>query len=421
MKLKIIILLLIPAFCFSQLSAKVDSLFTVINATDQVKNGKIGIGSDAIIYLDYENLYTKLDSIATDEEIIYIAEKGNEVIKSYMSRILTNRKSEYISSLFSQYIFNNEEIYIQAGCTGYQTSFAGELYENVFYQKNKIDEIEIYKKEFSIEEIKKSNLPFETNWTKPEVDSLLVILNKTVLSNDNVLPITLKHIFTLNKFKFDNYERVKYFANKHPEIEILATLASFQNKRDLPLFHKNIDNSFLAISKFPDKSFIPELKTKIDKGFYDYQYLEAAASFSDKDSEELLSMIVAKFETIRDKKREFWISDSELFGHFYNCLEKKSSHFNDGFLLKLWTNNKIISFTFFQKIKDKYYNELVKGFINELPFTTAPINQNSDWQKYSEEEINGYLCPQILAYLKSNSILNQDKSINLDTLKCEVN
>ncbi len=65
MKLKLIILLIIPLLSFSQLSEKVDSLYNAINATDQVKNDFIGIGGDGIVYLDYENLYTKLDSSAS--------------------------------------------------------------------------------------------------------------------------------------------------------------------------------------------------------------------------------------------------------------------------------------------------------------------------------------------------------------------
>lgn len=329
MKLKIAFLLLIPILGFSQLSTKVDSLYTIINAKDQVKNGKIGMGSDATVYLDYEDLYTKLDSIATDDEIIYIAEKGNEVIKTYMCGILVNRKSKYLSRLFSQYLFNNKEIHIQAGCTGYQTSFAGELYSDLFYQKNKIDEIEMYRKEYTIEEIKKYHLPFETKWTKPEVDSLLVILNKIVLSNDNVLPTTLRHIFTLNKFKFDNHERVKYFAEKYPEREILATLASFQNKKDLPFFHQNIDNSFIAISKFPDKSFIKPMQDKYEKNIQNIDYYEAISSLCFDETNVIKNNIFDKLSKSEN------IFDQEYIQYLETSLKKYDCKFNTELLKEI--------------------------------------------------------------------------------------
>ncbi len=333
--------------------------------------------------------------------------------------LLVDRKSKHLSDLFAQYIFNNEKIYVSGGCTGNVSSIAGGLYSYIFYQKNKVDEIEMYKKIYSTEELKKNYLPFETKWTKPEVDSLLTRLNKTVLSNDNVLPETLREIFGLNKFEFNNYDRVKYFATKYPEPEILATLASFQNKKDLPLLHQNMDKAYYAITQFPDKSFIPELKLRIDDIWKNYYFMDATAAFCSKDANDLLLMIVDKFESLKKKDSAFWIGDGERYDHFYNCLEKRNCAFNDAFLLKMWTEHRMISFSFFQKIKDKHYNEILKGFMNENAFFTAPVNQDSDLSKYTEEELNGYLCPQILAYLKASPTLNQNKSINMETLTCQ--
>jgi hypothetical protein len=403
------------------LSAKVDSLYNVLKATNQVQNEYIGMDSDGIVYEEYESLYTTLDSIATDDELLTIAKKGNKVIKYHMNAILVDRKSKFLVDLFSQYIYNNEEIYVRGGCTGNESCIAGELYSYIFYQNEKIKSVKYNKENYTAEELKKYHFDSETKWTNPEVDSLLTILNKAALSNDNILPITLRHIFAINKFKFDNYERIKYFANKYPTPEILATLANFQNKKDLPLLHKNIDDAFLAISKFPHPSFIPELKAKVDKGYDDYLYLEAATSFCSKEAEELLTMIVSKFETKRNSKKELDMFDGEPFGHFYNCLEKKNCNFNDSFLLKMWTDNRMISYSFFQKIKDKHYKEILKGYLNNLPFISAPGNEDMDWEKYKDEyeAADGYLCPIILKYLKNNTSVTNDKSIDLDSIECK--
>lgn len=407
-------------FAFSQLTPKVDSLYKRIYATDQVQNGIIGmVGS--ISYPDYDNLFTELDSIATDDEVLYIASKGNKVIKYHMNQILVDRKSKHLADLFKYYIFNNEEIYVQGGCTGNQSSLAGELYNYTFYQKRKIENVNYNIEHFTSTELKEFNLELTTSWTKPEVDSLLTLLNKTALSNNAVLPITLREIFALNNFKFENYKRIKYFAQKYPEEEILATLATFQNRKDLALLQQNIDKAYIAISKFPDISFIPSLVARIDLFNKDYYYLDAAASLCTKEAEELQTLIVEKFENLRNTKTGLLFGDGELYDHFYNCLEKKNCSLNDSFLVKLWLNHKVISFTFFQKIKEKQYGNLLKGFIKNIPITSAPINQESDWQHYSEEQLNGDLCPQILEYLKSNSQLNIDQSIDLEALHCNAN
>lgn len=417
MKLKII-LLLFPIICFSQLSAKVDSLYQQLNSQKGIDGRNIGYdGHESEVY----QIYAELDSVATDDEALYMAQNGNGVVKGYMSNVLVDRKSKHLAKLFSDYIKNDAEVYIHSGCTGYASSIAGELYGSIFYQNKKIEGIIFFMNEYTIEEMKKYQLDYETRWTKPEVDSLLLVLNKIALTNDNALPITLRHIFALNDFRFENHEKIKYFANKYPEIEILATLASFQNKKDLPLLHNNIDKAFIAISRFPDKSFIPELKTRIDEGINDYYFMDAATAFCNKEADELLNRIVEKFEAKKDAKGELFLSDGEIYSHFYNCLEKMNCNYNDSFLIKLWTNKKMISYSFFHKIKDTHYNEILEGYLKPFKIDSQQISDDFDFEKHRTDfdATDGYLCPIILKYLKENSSRSNDKSINLDTVECK--
>lgn len=375
-------------------------------------------------YPDYDNLYIKLDSLATEDELLYLASKGSNVIKYHINTILVDRKSTHLADLFTQYLFNQDEIHISMGCMGSTSSLAASLYSSIFYQNEKIESVRYNKEHYTPEELKEYYyLPVETKWTRAEVDSLLTVLNKTALSNDNVLPVTLKWIFENNTFKFENYERVRYFANKYPEKEILATLASFQNKNDLPLLHKNSDNAFIAISKFPDKFFIPVLKARFGKPFNNdyYNFLEAATSFCSTDAEELLTMIVAQFDSQRDSEKKLWLGDGEAYYHFYSCLEKRNCSVNDEFLLKLWLTHRTISLSFFDKIKEQHYGDILKGYLNPFPIDFPPSIGNLEQEKYKTEyeAADGYLCPIILNYLKDNSSLNKDKSINLDTIECK--
>lgn len=425
MRLKII-LLLSPIICFAQLSAKVDSLYQQLNSQKGIEARNIGYdGHESEVY----QMYAKLDSIATDDEALYMARNGNEVVKGYLSNVLVDRKSKHLATLFSDYIKNDAEVHIHSGCTGNESSIAGELYGYIFYQNQKIENVKYFTRDHPIDSLKRYGMDYETKWAKPEVDSLLTILNKTALTNDNVLPVTLRHIFALNQFKFENYDRIKFFAYKYPEVEILATLAAYRNKKDLPLLHQNIGKAYIAISKFPDKSFIPELKERIENGCRnEYYFLDAVAAFRTKDAEELQLMVVDWFETLKKKNNGFWMGGGEQYDHFYECLEKQDCSYTDDFLLKLWLDRKFISISFFDKIKDKHYNEILKGFINPIPINiTNPIptnilyNDDVVWEKYKAdfEEADGYWCPVILKYLKNNSSQNKDKSIDLDKIKCQ--
>jgi hypothetical protein len=288
MKIKLqLILFLIPIATFSQLSDKVSSIFNELNTKNEIQSQHIEYsGNESNIYKQYR----ELDSIANDNEVLYMIQNGNNIIKIYMSTVLVERKSKKLSDIFSNFVKNDNEIHIHSGCTGYNSTIAGELYSYLFNQKEKIDLIKNYENESeesksSIKEYYGDDFEeqYKTKWTKNEVDSLLIEFNNIAIQYDFISSKTLNTIFIANDFKFENYERVKFFAYKYPTREIMATLANFQNKKDLQLFHENIDNSFLAISKFPDESFVKILQNKEEKNTENLDYYEAIASICSDD------------------------------------------------------------------------------------------------------------------------------------------
>ena len=136
MKVNIYILLLFPIVTFSQLSEKVNIIYQELNTKKQIESQNIGYsGQESQVYL----LYSKLNKIATDSEIFYMAENGNKVVKNYMSAVLVDRKSNKILDLFKTFIKNEEEVHIRTGCMGYNSTLAGQLYSYVFYQNKKIE------------------------------------------------------------------------------------------------------------------------------------------------------------------------------------------------------------------------------------------------------------------------------------------
>ena len=103
------------------------------------------------------------------------------------------------------------------------------------------------------------------------------------MSNDDISPETLSQICKINQFKGADYNRVKHFAYKYPTAELLATLASFKNKNDLPLFRSNFNSALVAISLFPHPSLLPDLKNNLGKEYANPNFQQAVAAYKDKN------------------------------------------------------------------------------------------------------------------------------------------
>ncbi|MEC4004359.1 hypothetical protein OX283_006810 [Flavobacterium sp. SUN052] len=314
-----ILFVFVPIISFSQLSEKVNNLYLQLNSENQSKNKEFGYG--VMESEDYKKC-EDINKIANDIEILYMAENGNKIIKSYMSNHLVKRKSNKIIDLFKTYLYNDEEVWAQMGCTGQNSSIAGELYSYIFYENEKIENIKYNKEHYSSKEIKENGFENKTKWTKPEIDSLLVSINKLVINYDLILPITINQIFRLNDYKFENYERVKYFAYKNPTRETLATLASYQNQDDLPFLLKNNSLSFLAISKFPDASFLTLLKEKNEKEYENVDFINAISSICSKDSEILKRNLLEHFSSSHD------FDAREFLDYCFEALSKYKCDFN---------------------------------------------------------------------------------------------
>ncbi|MFY8180972.1 MAG: hypothetical protein ACOVLG_04280 [Flavobacterium sp.] len=326
MRIKFYIFILFPIATFSQLSEKVNIIYQELNTKKQIESQNIGYnGAESQVYL----LYSELDKIATDSEVLFMAENGNNVVKNYMSAILVDRKSNKILTLFKTFLNNQEEVHIRTGCMGYNSTLAGQLYSYVFYQNKKLENIKFNKENYTKKEIKEYQFEIETKWTKKEINNLLKELNFAVLDSDELNPISLNIIFNLNNYKFDNYDKVKYFANKYPSRETLATLANFQNKNDLELFHQNIDISFLAISKFPDESFIKTLQNKEKENLENLDYYEAISSFCADDVNQIKKNI---FDKLSKSDNMF---TQEYVQYLEEALKKYSCEYNSHLLLEI--------------------------------------------------------------------------------------
>ena len=102
-----------------------------------------------------------------------------------------------------------------------------------------------------------------------------------------------------------------------------------ENKNDLELFHQNIDISFLAISKFPDESFIKTLQNKEKENLENLDYYEAISSFCADDVNQIKKNI---FDKLSKSDNMF---TQEYVQYLEEALKKYSCEYNSHLLLEI--------------------------------------------------------------------------------------
>lgn len=258
----------------------------------------------------------------SDDDLMYIAQNGNTIMKASAANELVDRKSKNLTALFSEQLFSTQKITINNGSLTDKYTLAAALYKEVAFQKEKKQRKAYYEKtstEAQLRGLKELFGPdFDSKWSIRESDSLMTILTRLALSNDDISPETLSQIFKINQFKAANYERVKYFAAKYPTAELLATLASFQNKNDLPLLRAHVSDAFIAISLFPHPSLLPDLKSNIGKEYENPHFQQAVAAYKSKESKVILESIWKKITTAYPQGNQ---RDEKLFA-LHGVIEK---------------------------------------------------------------------------------------------------
>ncbi len=270
----------------------------------------------------------------TDDDLMYIAQNGNTVMKASAADELVSRKSKNLTALFSEQLFATQKITVNTGNISYDYTLAAATYKEIAFEKEKKERKAYYEKTSTEAQLRGLKQlfgdDFDSKWTVMETDSLMSILTRIAMSNDDISPETLSQICRINQFRTTDYNRVKYFAGKYPTPEILATLANFKNKDDLPLLRSHIDNAYIAISLFPHPSFLPELKSKLNQEYENPQFQQAIAAYKNSESKSCLESICKKITTTYDGSQR----DDKLFA-LHGIIEKINCPLYSDILLKL--------------------------------------------------------------------------------------
>lgn len=389
-------ILIFPLLTYGQLRPEIEELFIKLNTKPLLGSQNIGSNGKVNEYYTYYNL---LDSLATDSEILYMIRAGKKETQTYLNHCLINRKSTAILTIFEDCLKNDEPVHIQTGCTGYESSKAAELLTGVYGEKTKL----LFQNQMSPEdydELKKyyPNKELISIWKEKEIDSVLTIMYSKSLNYDNTSDQVISRICSLTDYTITDYKRIRFFAQKYPSRNILAALAKHQNTNDLDLLKENFPESLFAISKFPHPNFIALLNSTTVPDEYDEAI--AIAAFSGKEASALFESYTAKKFPFLLHNLEPNLFDSELLAHFLSIIEENQSVETEEFLLKMWTNYKYISYSFFDRIKSSQLDKLTSGFILQKKLNFYGSDKN--W--YSKNELPDNPCAEIKKFLLEHVI-----------------
>ena len=330
--MKKFIFLFFPIVAFSQLSEKVNILFSELNTFERVESKHISF--DGIQSKSYQ-LFEAIDSIASTDEIVYMVENGNLSVKAYLSYLLVDRKYKRNTEIFKLFLKNNDTLNITVGCVGHTSTLAAEFYSYFFNEKRKIEDRKALESEILKDPKAYEFFPIEeyhSNWNYEEIINSIHELNGIALKTDSINPITISTIFRLSNYELDDYNKVKIIATKYPTRETLATLARFNNKKDLKIIQQNSKINFLAISKFPHPTFYSYLDESIENEYQNLDFYDAITSYCTKESVILLEKLYNK---ILLENTKFSILGDELLDHLLKFVEDKNCTEHQDFLVKI--------------------------------------------------------------------------------------
>lgn len=311
-------LLFCPFLAMAQLSPAVDNLFESLNA-----DVALAQNNDASYLVSIDNKFRSLSSIATDAELFHVALHGTSALKECAIGDLVERKSPLLTTLFAEYLQSDEQYPVLQTAKLIQTTPAIQLFKRISWQKEKRLRKEYYERTTSSTDLVELKVlfgrDFSTNWSIREADSILTSFVASALEINEVSSENLSEILKLNDYKSNNYQRVKFWAQKHRTPEVLASLARYKNPADVAFFASNIDNSLAAISNFPHPTLFAKLRAKTLTMYNKPEFQDAVASYKSLEAKALLEQI---HHQIKSNYPPGDARDEQLLT-LYNIVEKK--------------------------------------------------------------------------------------------------
>ncbi|MBS1646969.1 MAG: hypothetical protein JST67_06480 [Bacteroidetes bacterium] len=237
-----------------------------------------GVGEAGVRTAQWER-FEQLKKEATLQEIKYLTDYPNAVVRGYAFWALVEQDSAEVFSVLQQHLSDNEKLSVFEGCLISQY-YVGEYFLNkASHHLNAAQ--------------------------KAEIDSALLFKEAIILPQKYALLEKLKP-------KQAYYNRIKEIAQTEKKPEALLALSRFKNKEDIPLVSTLFDtedseyNGLRAAIAFPDTAFYPFLIKVFErewaKVFYNYKKWKALyqALALQKPSEKIVTLFERAIKTKDD-------------------------------------------------------------------------------------------------------------------------
>lgn len=229
-------ILFLFSFCviYSQLSPEVNKLVNQLSRSEKVEYKNIDVdGHESSVY----KLFDSIQKISTNDEIEYLVFNGSTVIKSYFSGSFVRAKHKKLEALFSEFIKKDDTIHIKTGCTGFETTLANNLYQEIYNLPHAIKTREECKKLLKKEAYQDPYLISElsdlansySNWNMKDAQELILKFDKIALDKSNSNIGVVEYICLINQYNEKKLPHIKdfyYFKQKYNS-KIIADYIAF--------------------------------------------------------------------------------------------------------------------------------------------------------------------------------------------------
>lgn len=325
------------------------------------------VGFAGVTTEQYRN-FEKLSKNAKTEELLQLLKHKNSVVKGYASWALADNMYPKLANILAEFLKTEETVTSQHGCIVSERDLSNEFYGRVCYQH--------VRHNLTLQD----SLFFKSQIL--QLDSVILYSNKdtrllyTALNNNNGNPKT--------------YNRIKKLAQIEDNSEALTALAKYAKQEDIPFIIEQGENSFLAISVFPDQAFW-NLLMNYHSSERSLEYFLAVASFKNENALKVLSDIYNSCDSIQLNKLD-------------EALIKNYCILYQDLILKIWEDHKTIDLTITQRLisdcPEKSSKSFAKGLLSKSKYNLLQLDYN-----YGTE---GFILPLML-----HTISNRDSDLIL--------
>lgn len=253
------------------------------------------------IELERDLNFMRLDSIASEEDLLFLVEDKSPLIRCVAFDGLISRNIEKSTQILNNHLLDSEYINLYMGCTSQSSTVANEFVNKYVYNL-----------------IEKDSIVSDKN------RNLVKNLNAKILENPLIsMNYKTRLIYELEINK-ENYKLIRKIASQNIEPISFVSLSKYHNKNDVKIILASLENpkfeiySLITVKEFPEKQFYKKIvsifESEIEKNKFDYSKLRLLHKTLAKYPNELKTIelfektFLVKEESRKSMKEYLWMA-----------------------------------------------------------------------------------------------------------------